>query len=370
MGGASKNRKGAASDNFWRSRRLRRETYESRSLFDFRARGLSHINYCKIGCFRPRGKCVAKPKLSIVLGAHGQVAALKDGRVTVEGAKLEFVQVKPMTDAYRRMARNAEFDISELAPTTYLAAKAKRAPITALPIPMTRRFRHAGLMLPESSPIRAPKDLDGKRVGVRAYTVTAGVWTRGILQNEFGLDSSKVTWVTDDEEHVLGLDLPSNVIAAPAGRSLAQMFVDGELDAGFAGIAGIGAAPEGRVYHDLFENPKPLEAEWFKKTGIYPIHGVIAVRDQVLAENPDLPRHLFAAFAAAKKLYLDDVMSGAADGDEDKRYRKLADLVGDPLPYGMGPNRASLDALVLYAQQQGFLSPHFSVSDLFLDPQK
>lgn len=312
---------------------------------------------------------VEGPALNVVLGAHGQTAALKDGKTTVDGVALNFLQVKPMTDAYRRMARTAEFDICELAPTTYLAAKASGAPITALPIPMTRRFRHAGLMLPENSPIRAPKDLEGKKVGVRAYTVTAGVWTRGVLQNEFGLDIGKVTWVVDDEEHVLGLDLPSNVVHAPKGRSLADMMAAGELDAGFTGIAGIGAAPEGRAYRDLFDNPKPLETDWFKRTGIYPIHGVIAVRNDVLAANPGLPRKLFDAFVAAKQIYLDAVMSGAADGDEDKRYRKLADLVGDPLPYGMEANRASLDALVLYAQQQGFLPSHYTVSDLFLDPQ-
>jgi 4,5-dihydroxyphthalate decarboxylase len=313
---------------------------------------------------------VAETTLNIVVGAHGQVAALKDGRVSVDGVALNFLQVKPMTDAYRRMARSAEFDISELAPTTYLAAKAKGAPITALPIPMTRRFRHAGMMLPENSSIREPKDLEGKKVGVRAYTVTAGVWTRGILQNEFGLDISKVTWVVDDQEHVLGLDLPSNVVQAPKGRSLAQMFVDGELDAGFAGIAGIGTAPEGRTYHDVFPDPKPLETAWFKKTGIYPIHGVIAVRNEVLDKHPDLPKRLYDAFVAAKKIYLDAVMSGEAADDEDKRYRKLADLVGDPLPYGMADNRASLDALVQYAQQQGFLPARYTVSDLFLDPQQ
>ena len=310
------------------------------------------------------------PALDIVLGAHGQTAALRDGDVAVEGVALNFRAVKPMTDAYRRMARTAEFDICELAPTTYLAARAKGAPITALPIPMTRRFRHAGLMLPENSLIREPRDLEGKKVGVRAYTVTAGVWTRGILQNEFGLDIGKVTWVVDDEEHVLGLDLPNNVVQAREGRSLAAMMADGELDAGFAGIAGVGAAPEGRAYHDLFENPKPLEADWFKRTGIYPIHGVIAVRNDVLAAHPLLPRRLFDAFVTAKKLYLDGVMSGAADAEEDTRYRNLAALVGDPLPYGLEANRPSLEALVLYAQQQGFLPAHHTVSDLFLDPQQ
>jgi 4,5-dihydroxyphthalate decarboxylase len=309
------------------------------------------------------------PALDIVLGAHGQTAALKDGRVAARGVALNFLTIKPMTDAYRRMARSAEFPISELAPTTYLAARAKGAPITALPIPMTRRFRHAGLVLPEGSPIREPKDLEGKRVGVRAYTVTAALWTRGVLQNDYGVDLGKITWVTDDEEHVIGLDQPPNVVAAPAGRSLGQMMADGELDAGFTGLPGVGATPEGRTWTDLFPDPKPLEADWFRRTGIYPIHGVIAVRNDVLAARPELPRALYDAFVAAKRLYIDAVMSGEADGDEDRRYRNLAELVGDPLPYGMADNRASLDALVLYAQQQGFLPAQLSVADLFLDPE-
>ncbi len=309
------------------------------------------------------------PALDIVLGNHGQTAALKDGRVGVDGVDLNFLSVKPMTDAYRRMARTAEFAISELAPTTYLAARAKGAPITALPIPMTRRFRHAGIVLPENSPVREPKDLEGRKVGVRAYTVTAALWTRGVLQNDYGVDLSKITWVTDDEEHVLGLDMPSNVVAAPAGRSLAQMMAQGDLAAGFTGVPGVGATPEGRTYTDLFPNPKPLEADWFKRTGVYPIHGVITLRNDVLDAHPDLPRKLYDAFVEAKQLYLDAVMSGAADEDEDRRYRKLAELVGDPLPYGMADNKASLDALVLYAQQQGFLPAHLTVSDLFLDPQ-
>jgi 4,5-dihydroxyphthalate decarboxylase len=303
--------------------------------------------------------------LTIVLGNHGQTAALRDGVVKVEGIDLNFVPVKPMLDAYRRMARNAEFDICELAPTTYLAARLMGAPITALPIPMTRRFRHAGIVVPQESPIKTPKDLEGKRVGIRAYTVTAGTWTRGIMQNEYGLDTAKVSWFIDDEEHVLGLKFPPNVHQAPEGRSLAQMFTAGELDAGFAGLAGIGDPPEGASYRDLFENPAPLEAEWFRKTGIYPIHGVIAVRKDVLAGDPALGQRLFDAFVAAKKAYWDQVVSGVADEAEDRRYRKLADLVGDPLPYGFEANRASLEALVLYAQQQGFAAKDMAASDLF-----
>jgi 4,5-dihydroxyphthalate decarboxylase len=292
--------------------------------------------------------------LRTVLGDHGQTAALKSGEIKVEGVELAFETFKRMPDAYRRQARTAEFDICELAPTTYLVARAMGTPITALPIPMTRRFRHAGLVRRANSDIREPRDLEGKRVGIRAYTVTAGTWTRGVLAEEYGLDTSKVHWFTEEEENVPGVVLPPNVTRVD-GRKLSEMFAAGELDAGFAGLAGIGDPADGESFVDLFEQPAPIEAEWFRKTGIYPIHGLITVRDETLAAHPGLPRALMDAFVAAKALYLDAVMSGEREEAEDRRYRKLADLVGDPLPYGFDANRPALEALVRYATNQGFV---------------
>jgi 4,5-dihydroxyphthalate decarboxylase len=303
--------------------------------------------------------------LSIVLGDHGQVQALKSGAVTVPGVDFEFVTLKKMTDAYRQMARTQPWDICEMAPTTYLAARAHGAPIIALPIPMTRRFRHAGVMVPADSPIKTPKDLEGQRVGIRAYTVTAGTWTRGVMINEFGLDPDKVTWVVEEDENVIGQELPPNVERAPQGKSLAQLFVEGDLAGGFAGQAGIGE-PEGIEMRDLFPDPEPLEFAWFRKTGIYPIHGMIVVGTEVLAANPDLPRKLFKAFAEAKEIYLKGVMSGEDTSDEAKRYKRLSEVVGDPLPYGYEANRASLEALVLYARQQRFVPQSTTVETEFL----
>src|SRR6202521_729263 len=148
--------------------------------------------------------------------------------------------VKPQIAAFRRMVRQVEFDVCELAPTTYIIARAYSAPFVALPIFVTRRFHHSGLLVRPDAGIATPKDLEGKKVGVRAYSVTTGVWTRGILIDEYGLDSSKVTWVVDDEEHVRELKLPSNVTHAAEGRSLASMMASGEIQAGFAANAGIG----------------------------------------------------------------------------------------------------------------------------------
>jgi 4,5-dihydroxyphthalate decarboxylase len=181
-------------------------------------------------------------RLKIVVASYGHTAALKDGSVRIEGVEADFVEVVPIVAAYRRMVRDLEFDVCEMAPTTYLIARAHGAPYIGLPIFLMRRFHHAGFVVRPDAGIRVPKDLEGKKVGVRAYSVTTGVWTRGIFVNEYGLDSAKVTWVVDDEEHVSSLALPPNVIHAPAGQSLAGMMASGQLQAGFTGRAGIGRA--------------------------------------------------------------------------------------------------------------------------------
>ena len=190
------------------------------------------------------------------------------------------------------MVRDVEFDVCEMAPTTYMIARALGAPFIALPIFLMRRFHHGGFVVRPDSGIKEPKDLEGKKVGVRAYSVTTGVWTRGIFVNEYGLDSSKVTWVVDDEEHVTSLKLPPNVVHAPNGKSLASMMASGELQAGFSGPAGIGRAgpPTGAweqraqtstvSYPELIANAPEVEAQWFRRTGIYPIHGLIVVKDE------------------------------------------------------------------------------------------
>src|SRR5215210_804448 len=183
-----------------------------------------------------------RQRLKIAIGSYGHTAAIKDGRVPIEGVDAEMIEVSPIIQAFRRMVRDLEFDICEMAPTTYMIARAFGAPYIALPIFIMRRFHHGGFVVRPDSGIKVPKDLEGKKVGVRAYSVTTGVWTRGIFVNEYGLDSSKVTWVVDDEEHVTTLKLPPNVIHAPEGKSLASMMAAGELSAGFNGPAGIGRA--------------------------------------------------------------------------------------------------------------------------------
>ncbi len=306
--------------------------------------------------------------LSIVLGPHGQVADIRNGSVPVDGVDLRFQDFPRMPDAYRLMARSTPFDICELAPTTYLMAREAGARITALPLPMTRTFRHRGLQRLRQSTLTEPKHLEGHSVGLRAYSVTAPVWTRGILADEYGVDLSKIQWLKEDEEHVTSWVPPANVQSAPEGRTLAQMMRQGELEVAFAGLAGIGSGDDLELV-DFFENADALESDWYRRTGIYPLHGVIVVRDEVLRDHPSLAERLIESFTQARDNYWRRVTEGLAADNEDKRYLKLARVVGNPLPYGFEENRPSFEALIRYAFNQGLLARPVAVEDAFFAPK-
>lgn len=321
--------------------------------------------------------------LTIAVRTHGHTAALKDGRVDMDGVVFDFIEVEPQIAAFRRMVRDVEFDVCELAPTTYFIAKAYGAPYTALPIFFERRFHHGGLVVRPDSGIEAPKDLEGKKVGVRAYSVTTGVWTRGILVNEYGLDSSKVTWIVDDEEHVTQLKLPPNVVHVEKGNSLADMMEAGALQAGFLANAGIGrkgapkagwaanAVPSTDNYRELFPNADELGYEWFRRTGIYPMHSTLVIKDSILAAHPHVAAKIYKAFEQAKAIFLEKLHAGGTDGKGDKRLLAQTKVVGpDPLPYGIAVNRRSIDALRLYAVQQGLMPHDMPVEKLFIDADK
>lgn len=320
--------------------------------------------------------------LTIAVADYPHTKAILSGRIPIEGIEPRFANVVPQIAAYRRMVRDVEFDICELAPTTYIIARAHGAPFVALPIFVSRAFHHGGLLVRPDAGIKSPRDLEGKKVGVRAYSVTTGVWTRGILIDEYGLDSSKVTWVVDDEEHVRELRLPSNVIHASEDTSLVEMMAKGEISAGFSGNAGLGRAGKPTAgwdakkippadYPELFPDAKSLEAAWFKKTGIYPMHGTIVVKESVLREHPWVARSLYEAYDAAKKQWLDALRTGSADAASDKKYRELMPVVGDdPLPFGIERNRATIEALESYAYKQKLIPRRMPINELFVDPDK
>jgi 4,5-dihydroxyphthalate decarboxylase len=318
-----------------------------------------------------------KVPLTIAIAEFPHTSAIRNGSIPIEGVETEIVTVNPQIGAFRRMVRDVEFDVCELAPTTYVIARAYGAPFVALPIFVTRRFHHSGLLVRPDAGITSPKDLEGKKVGVRAYSVTTGAWTRQVLIDEFDLDSSKVTWVVDDEEHVTQMKLPPNVEHAPEGRSLADMMAEGELVAGFDAAAGIGRTgnPTGgwkeveTNYPELFPNATELETEFYNRTRIYPMHGTIVVKDSVLAEHPWIARSLFDAFSQAKDEWLKRLYTGEPTHAMDKRYKNLSKIVGhDPLPYGLEANIKTIEALESTAFKQELTPRRMSIEELFVDP--
>ena len=301
--------------------------------------------------------------LKTAIGTYGHTKALKDGSVSIPGIKLDHVEVTPIINAFRRMCRTLEFDVSEMAITTYLTAKAYNKPFTALPVFVVRQFHHAPIVYNVTSGVRSPKDLEGKKVGVRAYTVTTGVWARGILASEYGVDLDKVNWVIADEEHVeeFHKDTPRNV-ERQLGANLADMLVKGEL----AAAIGVGR-PDSPDVKPLIENAREAEAAWLKKTGIYPINHTVVVKDSLVQADPTLAPRLFNAFKEAKQTLLKAISAGGELSAEDKALADRRSLVGDdPLPYGVEPNRKALDAIIQFAHEQKILPRRVSAEEIFV----
>jgi 4,5-dihydroxyphthalate decarboxylase len=300
--------------------------------------------------------------LKTAIATYPHTKALKDGSVTAPGLRFESIEVSPIVAAFRRMCRGLEFDVSEMAMTTYLTARAYHKPFTALPVFVLRQFHHSPIVYHVKSGVTSPKDLEGKKVGVRAYTVTTGVWARGILATEYGVDLSKVTWVLNDEEHVAEYHkaYPANVIYQ-AGANLGAMVASGEL----AAAIGVGRVDSPDV-KPLIPNAREAEAAWYGKTGIYPINHTVVVKDALLQADPTLAPRLFGAFKEAKGAFLRRLSSGAELSSDEQTLAQRRGLVGDdPLPYGLARNRKAIEAVIQFAHDQKILPRLVSPEEMF-----
>jgi len=222
--------------------------------------------------------------------------------------------------------------------TTYLSAKAYGKPFTALPIFLMRGFHHGAIFCNTKVGIRHPKDLEGQRVGVnRGYTVTTGVWARGVLQAEYGVDLSRVTWVRSGDEHVAEYRPPANVVSIEPGRSLREMLTTGEL------AAVIGADVDHPDVAPLIPNAAEAGFDALSRRGHYPINHLVVVKNELLEAHPDLATEVFDAFAEAKDLYVERLRENAIETPTptDLLYKRVMAITGgDPLPYGIAPNRS------------------------------
>jgi 4,5-dihydroxyphthalate decarboxylase len=298
--------------------------------------------------------------LKTAIATYPYTKGLKDGTVPVPGVQFEHVEISPIIGAFRRMCRSLEFDVCEMAITTYLTAKAHDKRFTALPIFVMRQFHHSPIVYNTKSGVRSPKDLEGKKVGVRAYTVTTGVWARGILATEYGVDLDNITWVVVDEEHVQEYRKPANVLERPGGK-LAEMLLAGEL----AAAIGVGKIDSPDV-KPLIPDAAAAEAAWYRKTGIYPINHTVVVKDTLLDAERSLATHLFAGFEAAKAQFLKQLKEGSELSGDAAVLAKRRSIVGDdPLPNGLARNRKALEAIIRFAHEQKILPRVINPEEMF-----
>jgi 4,5-dihydroxyphthalate decarboxylase len=306
---------------------------------------------------------MGQPVLTAVTRTTGATRALKDGTIAPAGWTLNFEEVPVLVQAFRRMVRGLEFDVTEMAFTTYLVAKAHGKPFTALPVFLVRDFHHGAVLRGARSGDLAPTDLEGRRVGVnRGYTVTTGVWARGILADEYGVDLSRVTWVLSGDEHVAEYVPPPNVVPAGPGADMPAMVASGEL------AAGIGVPADRPDLVPLIPDAAEAGYRALRERGLYPINHLVVVKDELLAAHPGLAADLFTAYAAAKNRYVAALTGGAIADPEpaDRMYLRVAEITGaDPMPYGIERNRAMIDQLIRYAVDQKILDKPVAAEDIF-----
>lgn len=289
---------------------------------------------------------MTKPRLKTLLGDYPLTAAFRRGQLTSALVEFDFADVKVPNTAFKRTVRDLEFDVSEMAIVTHLIALAHGKPYVLLPAVIVGRFQHPYIMVNAAHGRLGPGDLNGKRIGVRSYAVTTVTWLRGILQADYGLDLDSVKWVTFEDGHVAeAADPPSCERAAP-GKDITAMLQAGELDA-----AVITSAPENdpRIV-TLFPDPPAAADAWHRKNGAIQINHMVAIRNELSRDRPDLVRELWRLLKEAK----------AAAG-----LPKPG--VVDPQPFGVEANRHNLEVAIDYVYRQKLIPRRVTVDALFDD---
>lgn len=285
-----------------------------------------------------------KVKLSTLLGSYPNVMALKDGAVKSDLVVLDFADVKVSNTAFKPLVREARFDVAELAIVTFLQAKVYGKPYALIPATVLGRGQHHTIAYnPERGPLKA-SDLTGKRVGVRAYTQTTGAWVRGFLADDYGVDISKVRWVTLEDPHLAEYKDPDFVTRAPEGKNITQMLLDGELDAAIVGDK----LPDPRL-KPLVPEADAVARQWAQKHGGVPINHMMVVRDGIAKSRPDVVKEIYRMLHESRR-----AVPPAADNG-----------LLDPWRFGIEANRRSLEIIIDYSVRQKLIPRKFSVDELF-----
>ncbi|SDS41448.1 hypothetical protein [Bradyrhizobium canariense] len=275
-------------------------------------------------------------RLRTLLGTHPCTAALKDGSIKSDSVALDFAEYSPAHKGFKPMVRDAAFDVSEMAIVTYLMAKSFGKPMVLLPSVVVARFQHAYALYRAELGELKPRDLEGKRVGIRSFTTTTGAWLRGILANDYGVNLGSIDWVTFEDAHVA--EFRDTTKRAPQGKEIIQMLLDGELD------AVLGEKVERPGLKPLFPDVGLEEKAWFAKHKVRPINHMVVVSEALSDKHPEAVREVFrmlqeraARAPAASPRFSTEEMS------------------------------RSLAMISLYTAQQGLIPRAFSVDELFDD---
>lgn len=282
--------------------------------------------------------------LRIAIADYPHTLPLKRGAITSPLLKLDFVEIKPMHKAFKPMVREHAYDASEMALVTYLQAKAYNKGLQLLPAAMLARFQHGTVLYNAERGKLNVSDLPGSRIGVRSYSQTTGAWIRGILENDYRIDLSRVHWVTFEDGHVGEAKEPRGVTRAAASQNMTSMLVDGELDAAIYGAE----LPKDPRLQSVIPDPDAAARAWYRQHGLVPVNHMVVVTETLARSNPKAVAELYRLLQESK----------AAAG------LPVAGEI-DTAPFGKAANRPCLELLANYALQQGLIPRQLAVDELW-----
>jgi len=285
-------------------------------------------------------------RLSTLLGDYPNTRALRQARLKPEHSLLDFADATPPHSAFKRAVRDMEFDLCELAIVTFLMAKAHGKPLVLMPAVIFGRLPHKFLMYNPERGELSPRDLEGKRVAIRSSSVTTVTWLRGILQRDYGVDLAKVRWVAFEDAHVAEYRDPPNVERAPAGKTITDLLVAGDVD---AGVVAEGAGSDARL-RTLIPDADSAAVEWHKRTGVLPINHMVAVKSSVSQAHPEAVREFYQLLVQSKR-----AAGLPVEGEL------------DTAPMGLEANRRNLEFAIDYVYTQGLIPRRYPVDELFDD---
>jgi 4,5-dihydroxyphthalate decarboxylase len=315
------------------------------------------------------------PKLTMAVSSYDRHFPFFDGSVALDGADLDVLLVgqserlKHGVDRHERMLQKGEFDICELSLSSYLMARSRAMPFTAIPIFPRRLFSLSQMWVRADAGISAPKDLVGRTVGLSTFQTTLSVLAKGDLQSEYGVDWREIEWIVGKEETVAFKPMEgAKIRLAPAGKKIGAMLAAGEIDALFMPHPPKEVLQGSDKFRRLFPDAKAEELKYFKKNGFFPIMHVVAFKDEILKAHPWLAEGVMDLFARAKEAcrhYYDDpnwsrLVWGRHLFEEERRL-----LGDDAWPYGVAKNRANLERFMGYSLDQGLMAKKLAVEELF-----